>query len=598
MSIILTDEQEKFIEKALNGKNILVDACVGSGKTTAIQALCTRFPKNKKILYLTYNKLLKIDAKEKIKGRNVTVTNYHGYAWSCLNRIGMQVGVSDLLQEFNKKKPPVRKFDLIVLDEYQDIDQEIADMLDYIVSCNPEAQLVAVGDMKQKIYDKTALEVEEYIEKFLGEHIELEFTKCFRLPNDYAQKLGRIWKKKITGVNSECEISEMSEQEIVDFLAKQEPSKLLCLGAREGTMTKILNKLESKNKDKFNKNTVYASISDQDTSGKVQPSKETAIFTTFDSSKGLEREICVVFDFTESYWRMRVGKPQQKYEILRNIFLVAASRGKKQIIFVPGNEETLSEESISTPEDMNTSLENVRISEMFDFKFQEDIEECYDLLEKKKINMEDTSVIDIRSNDGLIDLSPCIGIFQEAFFFDNYDIDREFALFRLIHKDRKIFNDKIKGVEKKILHLTSLETNQRRYYSQVSLPLVTDEQKELLTRRIETRLRHDEEEQIICSIAFAEKRNGEKAFEALGYADVKKDDTIYELKFVSQLNHEHYLQCACYMIAQNLDKGILWNIRTNEMWEISIPDKQKFMDSVVKTITKRQLTKYYKPKGK
>lgn len=418
MSIILTDEQEKFIEKALNGKNILVDACVGSGKTTAIQALCTRFPKNKKILYLTYNKLLKIDAKEKIKGRNVTVTNYHGYAWSCLNRIGMQVGVSDLLQEFNKKKPPVRKFDLIVLDEYQDIDQEIADMLDYIVSCNPEAQLVA------------------------------------------------------------------------------------------------------------------------------------------------------------------------------------ASRGKKQIIFVPGNEEILSEESISTPEDMNTSLENVRISEMFDFKFQEDIEECYDLLEKKKINMEDSSVIDIRSNDGLIDLSPCIGIFQEAFFFDNYDIDREFKLFRLVHKDRKIFNDKIKGVEKKILYLTSLETNQRRYYSQVSLPLVTDEQKELLTRRIETRLRHDEEEQIICSIAFAERRNGEKAFEALGYADVKKDDTIYELKFVSQLNHEHYLQCACYMIAQNLDKGILWNIRTNEMWEISIPDKQKFMESVVKTITKRQLTKYYKPKGK
>lgn len=182
----------------------------------------------------------------------------------------MQVGVSDLLQEFNKKKPPVRKFDLIVLDEYQDIDQEIADMLDYIVSCNPEAQLVAVGDMKQKIYDKTALEVEEYIEKFLGEHIELEFTKCFRLPNDYAQKLGRIWKKKITGVSRECEVSEMSEQEIVDFLAKQEPSKLLCLGARQGTMAKTLNKLESKYKDKFNKNTVYASISDQDTSGKVR----------------------------------------------------------------------------------------------------------------------------------------------------------------------------------------------------------------------------------------------------------------------------------------------------------------------------------------
>ena len=52
------------------------------------------------------------------------------------------------------------------------------------------------------------------------------------------------------------------------------------------------------------------------------------------------------------------------------------------------------------------------------------------------------------------------------------------------------------------------------------------------------------------------------------------------------------------MIAKKLDKGILWNTRSNEMWEISIPDKQKFMESVVKTITKRQLTKYYKPKGK
>ena len=80
----LSDEQQEFIEKSLEGKNILVDACIGSGKTTAIQNLCNVIPGEKKVLYLTYNRLLKLDAKSKIKRKNVTVTNYHGFAYMVL----------------------------------------------------------------------------------------------------------------------------------------------------------------------------------------------------------------------------------------------------------------------------------------------------------------------------------------------------------------------------------------------------------------------------------------------------------------------------------------------------------------------------------
>lgn len=33
----LSDEQQLFIEKVLEGKTILVDTCIGSGKTTAFR---------------------------------------------------------------------------------------------------------------------------------------------------------------------------------------------------------------------------------------------------------------------------------------------------------------------------------------------------------------------------------------------------------------------------------------------------------------------------------------------------------------------------------------------------------------------------------
>ena len=36
----LSAEQQAFVDAALAGHDILVDACIGSGKTTAIQALC------------------------------------------------------------------------------------------------------------------------------------------------------------------------------------------------------------------------------------------------------------------------------------------------------------------------------------------------------------------------------------------------------------------------------------------------------------------------------------------------------------------------------------------------------------------------------
>ena len=449
----LSNEQQIFIEKALQGENILVDACIGSGKTTAIQNLCNELPSKKKVLYLTYNKLLKLDAKSKIKKKNVTVTNYHGFAYAILQRSGIFVGISDLIQTVIQKKPTMEKFDVLIIDEYQDIEQELAELLQLVKDCNPNMQIIAVGDMEQKIYDKTTLNVESFMKEFLEEHLRLKFTQCFRLANDLAALLGRVWKKEIKGVNKCCKVEEMAREDIVPFLAEQIPADILCLGARTGMLSDTLNILEEMYPNKFNKNTVYATISDNDSMGKTVPRKDSAIFTTYDSSKGLERKICVVFDFTESYWRTRISKPQQSYIILRNIFCVAASRGKNHIIFVkPEEEAVLTEKTLSTFIPANEKFEDLDISEMFDFKYKEDVERCFSLLKTSKLEQTERSIINIKSTDGLIDLSPCIGIYQEAVFFDNYQIERDNTSYKIEISERKAFlNAVVKAVTKGVI---------------------------------------------------------------------------------------------------------------------------------------------------
>lgn len=595
-NIILSDEQQIFISKAIQGNNILVDACIGSGKTTAIQMLCNKMSPDLNILYLTYNRLLKLDAKSKITSENVTVTNYHGFAYTSLKKIGISSGISELIQNFNTIKPTIGNYDVLILDEYQDIDLELAEMLEYIKKSCPDIQIIAVGDMNQKIYDKTTLNVSDFINKFLDNYVYLEFTKCFRLSKNIAETLGRIWEKKIEGVNQNCIVEKLTLAQIIDFLSSQKPENILCLGKREGEMTSVLNELESKYPEKFNKKTVYASIREKDSGVATDPKKTSAIFTTFDSSKGLERPICIVFDFTEKYWNDRINNPQQSYKILRNIFCVAASRGKEHIIFVKSDENLLSEKTISTPVSKNTSFRDVDISQMFDFKYKEDVEKCYSLLDTSPITLSnDSNEIKIKNSDGLIDLSPCIGIYQEATFFKNYDIDKDIDFSLRINtnsKIRKNSNIHLETLDRKILYLTSLETKQNRYNDQVTTPFVTNEEKEQLHNRLSEQFTGNEDVQIKCNIPFLYGDELKETFSALGRIDVIKNGTVYELKYVYELCHEHFLQCACYMIATNSEKGILWNTRKNQAFEIKISDRKSFLDAVSKTVTKGYLSEY------
>lgn len=130
----LSDEQEAFIDAALSGANVLVDACIGSGKTTSIQQLCSRLDSNKKVLYLTYNVLLKLDAQAVIRSGNVFVTNYHSFARRMLldNYVGLPASIGDYPEAVADKFCKIPHYDVLIVDEYQDIAEDTAKLLKYI----------------------------------------------------------------------------------------------------------------------------------------------------------------------------------------------------------------------------------------------------------------------------------------------------------------------------------------------------------------------------------------------------------------------------------------------------------------------------------
>ena len=589
----LSAEQQAFVDAALAGHDILVDACIGSGKTTAIQALCNCIDSQKLVLYLTYNKLLKLDAKARIKGRNVEVTNYHGFCYGELGSHGIARSVQDCIQIYNQEKPSPRPYDVLILDEYQDIDQEISDMLRHIKDCCPNIQIIAVGDMAQKIYDRTRLNAAVFMERFLSpSHLKLEFTQCFRLNEEYAAQLGEIWGKKIVGTNDRCFVQVMTFQQAFDFLADQDPGEILCLGSNTGKRSEMLNMLENEFPRKFNKYTVWSKITESE-GGATEPTPDTAIFTTFDGCKGMERDICVVFDWTDDYWFTRIWKPDAKYEILRNIFCVAASRGKEKIIFVRGP-HMLEMDTLKDDPQMKIGLRDVAISSMFDFKFVEDVEAAYGALNIREIQPTEED-IDVPVRDGMIDLSPCVGIYQEAAYFDKYDIDRDIELYFALNRDKEFKKRDYKDwtLDQKILYLVSLESGQNRYLNQVHPPFVSEDAWNEIEARLSTHLHKNANVQVSCDLPFFSK--GSLSFMASGFADAVENNTVFELKFVSALAHTHFLQCASYMAAMDIPRGILWNVRTNQMFEITIPNRQVFLNKVVNAVTKGRIGRYLKP---
>ena len=150
-------EQQNIITTVENGKNVQVDACAGSGKSTTILSAAKAMPL-KKFLLITYNKSLRKEIKEKVEElnlKNITVHTYHSLAVAIYNPDAHIDKVMRLLISNNDPpKTVLYPYDIIVLDEVQDMTFLYYRLvIKYIKDIGFPVQLMVLGDYMQGLYE-------------------------------------------------------------------------------------------------------------------------------------------------------------------------------------------------------------------------------------------------------------------------------------------------------------------------------------------------------------------------------------------------------------------------------------------------------------
>jgi len=321
----LSEEQEQILNYVKEGKNVIVDAVAGTGKTTLILSTANDIP-DKRFLQMTYNSMLRCEVKEKIQRLripNIKVHTFHSLAVRhYMPNAHTDTGIRYIL--CNKTPPivPIPKVDVIVLDEAQDMSLLYFQLMSKVIyDMGSPVQLFILGDYMQGLYefkgsDIRFLTLADIIWKNHPLLKTTEFQKCtmnmsFRITNQMCSfvntaLLGRERMRAcrdgqpVTYIrNSRANLEKVVIYEIGCLLDKGiRPSDIFVLGASvkgiNSNIRKMENVLVEKNIPCHVPMFEHGKIDERVIDGKV-------VFSTFHCVKGRQRKYVFIVGFDNSY---------------------------------------------------------------------------------------------------------------------------------------------------------------------------------------------------------------------------------------------------------------------------------------------------------
>lgn len=324
----ISEEQRISIQHIIGGDNVILDAVAGSGKSTTVLSTASALHE-KKFLLIAFNAMLRKETEARVKTLGLTNVVVHTFHSLCvkyyLSSAHTDTGIRRVLLQRMEPKEPLPKFDVVVLDESQDMSfLYFKWMVKFTRDMGGAFQLFVLGDYMQGLYEFKGADTRSLTmaDQMWAQHPGLlspVFHQCtlktsYRITKPMADfvncvMLGQerlVACKEGTEVvyvrNSRRNLEIVVISQINALLDLGEsPGDIFVLGASVKGVNSNIRKMENALVDKGIPCYVpmfdTEHIDDKIVAGKV-------VFSTFHSVKGRERKYVFIVGFDHSYFRI------------------------------------------------------------------------------------------------------------------------------------------------------------------------------------------------------------------------------------------------------------------------------------------------------
>jgi hypothetical protein len=329
MELPLISEEQTNILNEISINNVIVNACAGAGKTSTNLFIATNFPELN-ILLLTYNKKLKLETRQKIdllELTNIETHSFHSFGVKYYNHKCFTDTILKKIIKQNSKPLKQFQYDIIILDESQDISPLYFELICKIYSNNTSntvAKICILGDIKQSIFEFNNADA-RFIE-FADELFNLNsfnWSRCtlsesFRITHEMSEFINNSMLQQ-TVINSNklsynkpryiicdtfCDYGTSSTLNEVRYYLNMgfQPYEIFILAPSIKNNKHPIRILENLIKTNIRNIPIYVPCSDEEELDK-DILENKLVLSTFHQTKGLERKVVIVFNFDNSYFQ-------------------------------------------------------------------------------------------------------------------------------------------------------------------------------------------------------------------------------------------------------------------------------------------------------